>query len=587
MQQHIAIVDKTKCRSSDCGKECIKYDPINRSGGEGFHLGDDGKAEIGEEQVTEMHKICAKMCPYDAIKIVKLPAELHKEPVHCYGQNQFRLYNLPIPMFGKVVGILGRNGIGKSTAIQILAGAITPNFGDFSRNDKASYTEIIGHFKGTEAQVFFEKIRDGKITVSYKPQQVDLIPQSARGTVRELLQNIDEEAKLGQLAEQLELTGFLDTDIGKISGGELQRTAIAATVLKKANLYIFDEPSSYLDIKQRIKMAKFIRGLADEHTAVMVVEHDLVVLDYMTDLIHMMYGDEGSYGIVSQPKASRVGMNVYLSGYLKEENIRFRSKGITFTVNSRPKKLKHVRLTEWKDIHAVLGTFRFSSAKGHLDKGVVTGIVGENGIGKTSFVRILAHDLEAFEGDILEKVTVSYKPQYLTATTMTVMEFLKDAVKNHTSTLIGPLDITPLLMKRLDQLSGGELQRVSVVHCLSAEADLYLLDEPSAYLDVEQRLIISKVIKDFALTRDCSIAVVDHDLVFIDYLSDELLVFKGIPAENGEALGPYAMAEGMNLFLRDLQITLRRDMESKRPRINKPGSQKDQEQRRSGKLYYA
>ena len=82
----------------------MKYDPLNRSGGEGFHIGPSGKSEIAEEVVTEMHKISAKMCPFEAIRIIRLPEELKQDPLHRYGPNQFRLYSLPKPTMGKAVG---------------------------------------------------------------------------------------------------------------------------------------------------------------------------------------------------------------------------------------------------------------------------------------------------------------------------------------------------------------------------------------------------------------------------------------------------------------------------------------------------
>jgi ATP-binding cassette subfamily E protein 1 len=143
-----------------------------------------------------------------------------------------------------------------------------------------------------------------------------------------------------------------------------------------------------------------------------------------------------------------------------------------------------------------------------------------------------------------------------------------------------------LLDRKLSELSGGELQRVAIALCLSKEADLFLLDEPSAYLDVEQRLVVAKVINDFMMKRGASALVVDHDLLFIDYLSNKLIVFDGVPATDGNVNGPFSMEKGMNLFLNDLDITLRRDKDSKRPRINKPNSVMDREQRSKNQLYY-
>ncbi len=164
---------------------------------------------------------------------------------------------------------------------------------------------------------------------------------------------------------------------------------------------------------------------------------------------------------------------------------------------------------------------------------------------------------------------------------------MKDAIKKYTNQVINPLNIQPLLNKQLNQLSGGELQRVSIALCLGKDADLYLLDEPSAYLDVEQRLIISKIIRDLMEVKGKTALIVDHDLLFIDYLSKKLLVFDGEPAINGEAKGPFDMEEGMNIFLEDLKMTFRRDPETNRPRANKEDSVKDREQKSKRMYYYS
>ncbi|MBW2985830.1 ribosome biogenesis/translation initiation ATPase RLI [Candidatus Woesearchaeota archaeon] len=580
----IAVVQKAKCNPNGCGGYlCMRLCPINRKGEECIAKDENGKVKIDEKLCTGCG-ICPNRCPFEALSVVNLPEELAKQPIHQYGANGFHLYNLPIPIFGKVVGILGKNGIGKSTAIQILAGLLKPNLG---KEENASYDELIDFFKGSEAQIFFEKIKKGEITVSFKPQQVDLIPKKFKGNVQELLKKSDETARFDEIVDALDLRTVLDRDVATISGGELQRVAIAATVLKKANLYVFDEPTSYLDIKQRIKISKFIQSLANEDTAVLVVEHDLIILDYMTDLIHIMFGEPGVYGIVSLPKVTRAGINVYLEGYLRDQNIRFRDHALTF--ESRPPLAEQtgIELTSWTDLKKKLGNFNLNAKQGKLNKKTAAGILGENGIGKTTFVKILAGVIEPDSGEIKDQVTVSYKPQYLeTASDTLVATLLKDAVEKYETQIIRPLNIKPLLLKPLNQLSGGELQKVSIAHCLAQKANLYLLDEPSAYLDVEQRLIVSKVIRDITEHRGCSILVVDHDLVFIDYLSDELIVFEGIPAKEGEAKGPFTMEEGMYLFLKDLNITLRRDKESKRPRINKLGSRMDREQKESGKVYY-
>jgi len=151
---------------------------------------------------------------------------------------------------------------------------------------------------------------------------------------------------------------------------------------------------------------------------------------------------------------------------------------------------------------------------------------------------------------------------------------------------IKPLHVDRIMDKRLDELSGGELQRVAIVACLLREADLYLLDEPSAHLDVEQRTEAARMIRRFAMNMEKSVLVVDHDIYLIDMISDRLLVFEGEPGRRGFASKPMKMRDGMNRFLSRLGITFRRDEETKRPRINKPGSRLDREQRAKGEHYY-
>ena len=148
-----------------------------------------------------------------------------------------------------------------------------------------------------------------------------------------------------------------------------------------------------------------------------------------------------------------------------------------------------------------------------------------------------------------------------------------------------PLNIDPLMDQDVLNLSGGELQRVAIALCLGTPADIYLIDEPSAYLDSEQRIICAKVIKRFIMHAKKTAFIVEHDFIMATYLADRVIVYEGEPAVNATATTPRDLLSGMNLFLSNLEITFRRDPSNFRPRINKADSTKDTEQKKLGQYY--
>jgi ATP-binding cassette, sub-family E, member 1 len=479
--------------------------------------------------------------------------------------------------------------------MKILAGIIKANLGEFDK--EATEKDMINYFKGSQMQKYLEQLYKGHISLSYKPQQVEIVPKQFKGTMNQLLNKVsDNQEKIEQTTKDLDINHLLERDLSKLSGGELQRAVIAATVLKDATLLLFDEPSSYLDIKQRIKVSKYIQSLATKDKAVIAIEHDLIILDYMTDNLSIMYGHDSVYGIVSGLKNTREGVNSFLEGFLKEENVRFRSHPLHFQDAVEEIRLDQVEVITWNDLTAELGGFKFQAKDGALQSNEIIGVLGENGIGKTSFIKILAKQIKNSQETKItgkftttDQVNVAYKPQYLDYSTndTLVQIFLQKAIEKYNNQLIKPLDLEKLFTKKVKELSGGELQRTVIAKTLAEDATVFLLDEPSAYLDVEQRLIVSKVIKRMANEKELTVLVVDHDLMFIDNIADKLLVFTGKPGIQGTAQGPFKKPKGMNLFLKELDITLRRDPTSKRPRINKAGSVKDREQRTKNQWYYS
>jgi len=372
----------------------------------------------------------------------------------------------------------------------------------------------------------------------------------------------------------------------------LQLVSIAAALLKDVDLYFFDEPSSYLDIHQRLKIAHIIKELSEERK-VLVIEHDLAVLDFLCDNVHLVYGDEGAYGVITHPRAVRHAINTYLSGYLKEENIRFGEK-IEFFAHPPKKRQDMNILITYDNLAKSFKEFSLEIERGVIRQGEIIGIVGPNAIGKTTFVKMLSGVIEPSSGKIEYDIKVSYKPQYISPDfSGTVREFLEWKAQQlftmpfFKTEIFKPLNLKYLLDKQMDTLSGGELQRVAIANSLVQDADIYLIDEPSAYLDSEQRMITSRTVRRVIEKSGKSAMIVDHDVYFIDMISDALIVFDGEPGKNGKGRGPFGLHEGMNRFLKDVNITFRRDEETHRPRVNKPGSYMDRTQREGGEYYYS
>ena len=587
----IAILLRDRCKPKNCAYECIKYCPRVRAGDETIVKGDDGRPIISEELCVGCG-ICIHKCPFEAIKIIGLAEELETDLVHQFGKNGFRLFRLPIPKKGKCIGILGPNGIGKTTAIKILSGQLVANLGDIEK--KPSWDEVVELYAATELHDHFKEIQTESLSSVVKPQYVDKLPRVMKGKIGDLLKQSDTSNQFNEVVEKLAIESILDKEIsaGTISGGELQLMSIAAALLKDVDLYFFDEPSSYLDIHQRLKVARIIKKLSEEKK-VIVIEHDLAILDFLADSVHLMYGSEGGYGVVTHPRGVRNAINTYLSGYLSKENIRFGEKIEFF--NHPPKKRQELSiLISYGGLEKSFEDFSLTMGSGNIRKGEIIGIVGPNAIGKTTFVKMLAGVIEPTKGEIETDLKVSYKPQYISPEFDGTVQYFFElkAQTLFTSSffqaeLFKPFRLKYLLDKNINTLSGGELQRVAIANALVQDVDMYLVDEPSAYLDSEQRMITSRAIRRIVEKTGKSAMIVDHDVYFIDMISDALVVFDGRPGLNGNAQGPYSLHEGMNLFLKNVDITFRRDEETHRPRVNKPDSYMDRKQRKEGEYYYS
>ncbi|NIM44336.1 MAG: ribosome biogenesis/translation initiation ATPase RLI [Nitrososphaeria archaeon] len=587
----LAVLDRDVCSPDKCQRECYRFCPGVRMGEKTIEFDSEGYPSISEVLCTGSG-ICVRKCPFKAIKIINLPDQLTTELINQYGANGFRLFRLPNMNPGTITGIVGKNGTGKSTALKILYGEMKPNFGG---EREASEEEVLDFYRGTALHRHFKGLYDGEIKIAYKPQAVYLLPKVSKGKVGKLLKNIDERGLIDQVVVDLGIEEALNKDIGELSGGELQRVAIAATSLRDSSVYFFDEPSSFNDVYQRMAVARFIRKLVRDEKSVLVVEHDIAILDYMSDTICIVYGEPGAYGIFTRPESVRTGINIFLDGYIPRDNIRFRRDSIEFErrapVPEAPKQtivIENTELTKkWHD-------FELTADPGKIYMSEVLGILGPNATGKTTLIKMLSRELDPDSGDLIVEVEgLSYKPQYIqTDFEGTVQQYLREKAGHQAlsgqavNLLIEPLNMKKLLERSVLDLSGGELQKLQISSCLLREADVYLLDEPSAFIDVEDRLTLASAINRFIKFQDKTAVVVDHDLILIDLVADRIIVFDGEPGIRGHALSPTNKREAFNIFLRSIAVTVRRDPRNGRPRINKPESRLDREQRSREEYYY-
>ncbi len=588
---HVAVLDQERCHPKKCNHECQYYCPPVRSGTPTIEFPDINGQPLINEPLCIGCGICIHRCPFGAIKIITLPDELNKDLSHQYGVNSFRLYSLPIPVKGKVSAILGQNSLGKSTTLKILSGILVPNFGHY--DESPDKEKVIQELAGTVLGDYFRALYDGNQVAVLKDQNVDLIPKVTTGTIGEILKRNDTQGRFDEIVHGLRLQEALDRNVSYCSGGELQKLAVGSALLKDGDIYLFDETTSYLDISERLRVAKLIQELS-KSKIVFVVEHDLAIMDWMADNAHIVYGQPGAYGIISEPRSSNKAINSFLEGYMREENVRIRGYSINFQTKSSKRDIEGTAISSWSDIEVDLGNFKLTVSPGMLKNTHVVGVLGRNALGKSTFAKVLAGVITDYRGELSNPVKISYKPQYISTDYDGSVQSLFQATLHEDfdntfvrNEIIHPLDIEYMYDQNVQDLSGGELQRMSICLTLSRNADLYILDEPSAHLDSAYRMLTAKVIKRVMENNRKGALVIDHDIYFIDLISDELMIFTGEQGVHGRTLGPMPMVGGMNTFLKEIGVTFRRDALTMRPRINKLDSRLDKEQKQSGNYYYS
>jgi ATP-binding cassette subfamily E protein 1 len=604
--ESIAIINEKKCRPDKCNYECKRVCPVESQGKECVVIFDIEEAGKTKKKASILESsciacgICVSKCPFGAIDIVNIPSEIASMLIHRFGRNGFRLYKLPSIKQGKILGILGKNGQGKSVILQILTRRLKPNFGELEPASGAAagnaHPDLIKRSKGKPWQRFINDI--SKVdSIAIKPQAIEKIP--FKGTAGQYLEKQMDSEWCQEIIKYLQIN--LDMQVETASGGELQKLICAKTLAKDCDFTVFDELSNFLDIKQRLKIAALINKFKSDSKYIMIIEHDLALLDYISDQVSICFGTPGIFGIISNPNSTPEAINMYFSGYIPAENMRFRTSEYSMkevSVEYSKEEIQADRFIPYIETIIEYPGYQLNITKGKINlNSSITLILGENGVGKTTFAKYVA----SYFG-----LAVSMKPQYLDVSMfdskLTVKEHIQNlpALKSASreifiSDVIVPMDIKAIEHNLIRKLSGGELQRLFIVSCLGQDTPIYILDEPSACLDIEQRVNIVKVIKRFCLHQQKSIFVIEHDMMMSVSLAQDIasqIILIDSVVNEGQRFNsvsePMDFSIGINKFLKSLDITIRMDSSHARhtrPRINKLGSLKDREQKLSGKFF--
>ena len=483
---------------------------------------------------------------------------------------------------GQKIALIGVNGCGKSTLLKILAGVETPDSGNISirkgiriawlpqepeLNEFHTVSEVV--FDSDLPQVQLLKEYETLLSqISEKPQlqpRLDAVMAEI-----DAKQAWDYEVKIRQILSKLEVD-FLDQVVGELSGGQRKRVALAQALIGEPHLLILDEPTNHLDLESIEWLEQF---LSTSKQSLILVTHDRYFLDSITNEIleldqRNLYSYKGDYAFFLAKKAERETLQ-----QLETQKAKSLFKHELEWLSRSPKARTSKSKSRIDAAHELGEKARYKPQQGEvklqvmgrriggkvleiknlrkaygditiLDNFTYTfkrrdriGIVGPNGVGKTTFLRLIMGEEEADSGKIRmgETIVPGYYRQdgFHFKDNARVIEVVTEAAEtvelSKKQTVSAAQLLEHFLFPRkmhahlVETLSGGEKRRLHLLRILMTNPNFLILDEPTNDLDLMALRRLEEFLEDF----DGSLIIVSHDRFFMDRLVEHLFVFEGV-----------------------------------------------------------
>lgn len=484
------------------------------------------------------------------------------------------------------IGFIGINGAGKSTLLKVLMGEMRADGGDVFKNKMLEIGYLEQYACSESERTVFDEVKTVFSDVEEIEKELEYIRWELENGAENTNELIDRQQKLqerfsqkdgyhykGIIRSTLLGLGFLETELDKkvedLSGGQKTRVSLAKILLSDCNLMFLDEPTNHLDIESTEWLEEFLKNYKG---AYVVISHDRYFLDKVTQKTFSMecgrlYSGPGNYTtFMKQREIERLTEKrnydntqreiERLEGIIEQQRRWNREKNIK-TAESKQKVVDRLskNLIKPEEAHSELG-FKFNALPGggmevlnasgitksygeplllnadfHIKKGEKVFLLGENGCGKTTLLKMICGEEKPDSGEITvgANIKIGYYDQIQESldTNKTVIDEVWDTYPKMTETQIRNALAAFLfrgeeVFREINKLSGGERARVQLVKLILKPVNFLILDEPTNHLDIESREALEKALADY----DGTILAVSHDRYFINALAERIVNFE-------------------------------------------------------------